>query len=141
MKISAKIDYACRALLELSVHWPKPEPLRINTIAEHQKIPLKFLTLILLQLKQLGYVQSTRGQNGGYLLGKTPREITLKEVIQKFSEKAFSPSRADHRKHSGVLDAVWQEAEKMYLNFLEGKNFEDMAYSQRSLVKVPMYTI
>ena len=77
MRISAKIDYACRALLELSLHWPNNIPLQINTIAQNQQMPVKFLTQILLQLKQIGYVQSVRGKKGGYLLAKAPQKIRL----------------------------------------------------------------
>ena len=70
MKISAKTDYACKAIFELVMHWPKPEPLAINVIARSQRIPIKFLTHILLQLKTMGMVESIRGQRGGYLLVK-----------------------------------------------------------------------
>ena len=82
MKISAKIDYACRALLELALHWPNKEPLPITEIADKEKIPVKFLVHILINLKNLGYIQSVRGNRGGYLLVKNPSEINLLEVIQ-----------------------------------------------------------
>ena len=49
MKIIAKTDYACRALLELSLHWPKQEPLQVTAIADNQQIPIKFLIHILIQ--------------------------------------------------------------------------------------------
>lgn len=141
MKISAKIDYACRALLELSLHWPNREPLSIQAISQRQGIPLKFLMQILLNLKQLGLVQSIRGNRGGYLLGKVPRDITLREVIQYFSENSLGEVKSANRKRPSILDTTWQEAEEMYFSFLEEKNFEDMAQRQKSLVKVPMYTI
>lgn len=141
MKISAKTDYACRAILELSLHWPNSEPLSIQAISDRQNIPLKFLIQILLNLKQLDLVRSVRGQKGGYLLGKASREITLKEVIQYFSEKNLAKSRQVSRKRSSILDSIWQEAENVYFNFLEGKNFEDMAKKQKNLVEVLMYTI
>jgi Rrf2 family protein len=70
MKLSAKSDYALRAILELSLHWPKNEPLSLTTIAKRQQIPLKFLSHILLHLKDIGLVHSLRGKEGGYLLAK-----------------------------------------------------------------------
>jgi len=72
MRISAKCDYACRALVELSFHWPKKIPLRIQQMSEKQEIPERFLVQILLQLKRLGFVTSSRGKNGGYNLAKAP---------------------------------------------------------------------
>ena len=133
MKISAKTDYACRALLELSLHWPNSEPLAIHVISKHQNIPVKFLIQILLNLKQLGLVQSIRGKKGGYILGKAPREITVCQIIQNFSEGNLN--------HSSVFEPIWQEAEKMYFDFLKGKNFEIIAQKQKNLGEVPMYMI
>lgn len=69
MKISAKIDYACRALLiELGLHWPDNRPMQVSAIAKRQKIPMNFLVHILITLKELGYVDSIRGKSGGYVL-------------------------------------------------------------------------
>ncbi len=141
MKILAKTDYACRAILELSLHWPNPEPLSIQAISQRQNIPVKFLIQILLNLKQLGLARSIRGQKGGYILGKAPREITLGEIIQNFSGRNLKSLGRNKFNRSSIFDPIWQEAENVYFSFLEGKNFEDMAREQKSLVKVPMYTI
>ena len=66
MKVSAKTDYACLAMLELAAHYGSKEPLRIRTIADEHGIPSRFLVQILLQLKGAGFVASTRGAAGGY---------------------------------------------------------------------------
>src|SRR5262245_53536106 len=92
MKISAKTDYACRAILELALHWPNSVPLQISSIAGNRKIPVKFPTQILVTLKQTGLVESIRGQKGGYVLAKAPKDITLREVVANF-EKAAVPGR------------------------------------------------
>jgi Rrf2 family transcriptional regulator, cysteine metabolism repressor len=77
MRISARVSYACYALLELSMHWPEDNPVQIHQIAKKQSIPIKYLILILLQLKQLGLIRSIRGKKGGYLLARAPNTITL----------------------------------------------------------------
>ena len=82
MKISAKMDYACRALLELALHWPDLTPMQISEIAKRQEIPIKFLVHIMIHLKERGYVNSVRGNKGGYLLAKAPAEIHFGEVIE-----------------------------------------------------------
>ncbi len=136
MKISAKIDYACRALLELSLHWPSKGPLSIHAISQKQHIPIKFLVQILLNLKQFGFVESTRGKKGGYILGKPPGQITLREVVQDFSEH-----KLNGQKTSNILGSIWQEAQNQFYAFLEEITFEEIARRQKKIARVPMYTI
>ncbi len=61
MKLSAKTEYACLAVLELAARYGTGEPVRIRTIADEHGIPSRFLVQILLQLKGAGFVASTRG--------------------------------------------------------------------------------
>ena len=68
MKLSAKTEYACIAMLELAARYDTGEPIRIRTIADEHDIPSRFLVQILLQLKGAGLVNSTRGASGGYQL-------------------------------------------------------------------------
>ena len=70
MRISAKAEYACVAMLELAANYAEPQPVRIKTIAEAQGIPPYFLVQILLQLKTAGLVVSVRGASGGYQLAR-----------------------------------------------------------------------
>ena len=81
MKRSAKVEYACLAMLELASQYSSGQPVRIREIAQEHGIPSRFLVQILLQLKSAGYVVSTRGAAGGYRLAKAPEEITLGEVM------------------------------------------------------------
>ena len=84
MNISAKTEYACRALLELSLQWPNVAPRQIADIAVRQKMPTKFLIHILIALKGLGFVDSSRGKSGGYYLTASPQTIKLVDVIRHF---------------------------------------------------------
>src|ERR1700735_2272211 len=77
VKVSAKTEYACIAMLERSASFGSGEPVRIRKIAEDHGVPSRFLVQILLQLKGAGYVNSTRGAAGGYELIKPPDEISL----------------------------------------------------------------
>src|SRR6478609_9089949 len=81
MRVSAKVDYAVRAGAELATSAGRG-PVKGDTIAQAQKIPLKFLENILLDLKHAGLVQSQRGAEGGYWLAKEPAEISLADVIR-----------------------------------------------------------
>ena len=81
MKLSARTEYACLAMLQLAQDYETGEPVQIRRIAEEHGIPARFLVQILLQLKGASLVVSTRGASGGYRLARPPREISLAEVI------------------------------------------------------------
>src|SRR6516165_3659978 len=81
MNISVKGEYALHALIDLAAQ-PPGEPVKIADIARRQKIPQKFLELILASLKQAGFVESRRGAEGGYLLARPGDQITVGEVLR-----------------------------------------------------------
>src|SRR5262249_4853829 len=81
MRISAKAEYACLAVLALARHGPDAPPLRIREISESCDIPERYLVQILLQLKGAGLVSSTRGASGGYRLARDPSKISLSEIL------------------------------------------------------------
>lgn len=79
--LSQKARYAMHALLVLAEHGAK-EPMMIADIADEARVPRKFLEQILLELKKRGVVKSLRGRTGGYLLGRSPQDITFAEIIR-----------------------------------------------------------
>jgi Rrf2 family protein len=81
MRVSAKVDYAVRAAVELAAAAGEG-PVKGERIAQAQGIPLKFLENILLDLKHAGLVQSQRGAEGGYWLAQPAEEISLADVIR-----------------------------------------------------------
>jgi Rrf2 family protein len=82
MKLSARTEYACLAMLQLAQDYDHGEPVQIRRIADEQGIPARFLVQILLQLKGASLVISTRGASGGYRLARPPRRISLAEVVE-----------------------------------------------------------
>ena len=81
MSVSSKCYYALRAIYALAEHG-SPEPLKIAEIAEREQIPIRFLEVILGQLKGGGFVQSRRGAEGGYRLARPADRITVGEVMR-----------------------------------------------------------
>jgi Rrf2 family protein len=81
MRISAKTDYAVRAVVELAAA-TDDHPVKSERIATAQGIPLRFLENILVQLRQAGIVTSRRGAEGGYRLASPADEITVADVIR-----------------------------------------------------------
>ena len=142
MKISAKSDYACRSLLELSLHWPSDVPLQVNEIAERQSIPIKFLIHILISLKQAGFVKSTRGKRGGYILAKPPTEIRLNDIWKRLEgENISSGGVLKKRGHPDVLAGVWDEVENGISSIMRGITFEDICNRARANNKNFSYEI
>jgi Rrf2 family protein len=83
VRVSKKTDYALRALFTLVDHFGGA-PIPIRELARRNDVPKKFLEQIMLQLKARGWVQSTAGIRGGYLLAKNPAKITMGEVVRHF---------------------------------------------------------
>ncbi|HOK95331.1 MAG TPA: Rrf2 family transcriptional regulator [Anaerohalosphaeraceae bacterium] len=83
MKISMKTDYAFRALFTLVEHYQRG-PIPIRELARRNNVPKRFLEHIMLEMKAKGWVASTMGKQGGYILAKPPHKITAGEVIRHF---------------------------------------------------------
>jgi Rrf2 family protein len=83
MRVSAKADYAVRAMVELAAsEASQQQPAKGEVVAAAQEIPMRFLENILGELRIHGLVQSRRGADGGYWLARDPDEITLAEIIR-----------------------------------------------------------
>ncbi|HWA97601.1 MAG TPA: Rrf2 family transcriptional regulator [Pirellulales bacterium] len=135
MRISAKAEYACIAMLELAASYGSGEPVRIRKIAERHDIPSRFLVQILLQLKGAGYVNSTRGAAGGYELVRPPEEISLGEVMQVIEGPDSSPesSIGTHSQAARVLRHCWQEVSEMEQEMLRKVTFAELIDRARRL--------
>ena len=122
MKISAKTEYACIAMLELAAQYGSGEPVRIRRIAERHGVPPRFLVQILLQLKGAGLVASVRGAAGGYHLIRPPEEVSLgqvMEVIDGSPEENGRPSAASPDSPAvKVLVQAWREVSSMQRQML-----------------------
>ena len=130
MKVSAKTEYACIAVMELAVNYGSPEPVRIRNIAERHFVPPRFLVQILLQLKGAGIVSSTRGASGGYNLIPRPEDVTLGQVMgiidgpMQVPKRTFDP--ATESEASRILNEVWETAEYKRQDFLNDITFADL---------------
>ncbi len=140
MRISARCDYACRALLELAMRWPAKEPVQLQVISENQNIPRKYLVQIFLQLKRLGLVESIRGKYGGYRLAKAPSEIALGDVMREIGGDLLPLAKTAGATES-VFAAIWQEVESAMAKILDRISFEDIADKVRGQAETFIYQI
>jgi Rrf2 family protein len=114
MHISAKADYAARALIELARDTARP--LTCEAIASSQEIPFRFLKSVVGELRRAGLVRSQRGCEGGYWLGRPAEEISLLDVLRAVDGELFTlrgeplAELAYHAPAQG-LPAVWRAVE------------------------------
>ena len=119
MKISAKAEYACLAILALAGGHHGEAPVRIREIAEEHGIPERYLVQILLQLKGAGLVHSTRGAAGGYRLARPAGSISLGEVLAAIDGPGEPPRESSTGPVAQALASVWRvigEAERKVLD-------------------------
>jgi len=133
VKISAKTEYACIAMLELAERYGSGEPIRIRSIADEHGVPARFLVQILLQLKGAGFVASTRGASGGYQLVKPPDEISLGEVMSVIegADEPITSSASPDSRSAKVLQVTWQEVADVERQALLSITFADLVDRSR----------
>ncbi len=92
MKLTSRSEYALLALIYLARN-ETDDYQSVDSIAQAQGIPPKFLEQILLALKRAHFLRSTKGQHGGYQMAKSPKEISLAEIIRLF-DGALAPTKS-----------------------------------------------
>lgn len=112
MYISAKVDYATRALLTLAEAAPSGVALKGESVAEHQGLPTKFVENILVDLRRAGFVSAQRGAVGGYRLARPAEEISIADVIRAVEGplaevRGQPPDRLTYGGSATHLPSVW----------------------------------
>ncbi len=131
-QVSSKCDYALRAIYALAEH-DRAQPLKIAAIAQREQIPIRFLEVILAQLKTGGFVQSRRGAEGGYLLAKPPEEITVGAVLRFVDGPiapvdCVSPSRPATLAFDGhcAFSPFWERVRRALSDVVDQTTFADL---------------
>jgi Rrf2 family protein len=131
VRISAKADYAIRAVVELATledEWP----VKAETLAAAQRIPPKFLLNILFELKHAGIVASQRGNEGGFRLGRLAEEISLADIIRAVEGPLAQvgdsrPDQLDYTGSAEPLVEVWIAVREHIRSILESVSVADVA--------------
>lgn len=121
MNISVKSEYALQAIFDLALQ-PPGEPVKIADIARRQKIPQKFLELILASLKQGGFVESRRGAEGGYRLAKPATQITVGEVLNFVEDRKKTARGAP----TPFLE-LWKDVDEAVSKIVDHTSFAELA--------------
>jgi len=137
MRVSAKAEYAVRAVAELAA--AGHGPIKGERIADAQRIPLKFLENILSELKHGGVVQSQRGAEGGYWLARPADQITLAEIIRVVdgplaNVRGVRPEAVEYTGSAKHLLDVWIAVRASLRNVLERVTIADLVAGNLPLI-------
>ena len=129
MNISVKGEYALYAIFDLATQ-KAGEPIKIAEIAKRQKIPQKFLELILSGLKQGGFVESRRGAEGGYLLARAPEAITVGQLV-RYVEGEKTKKTAHKQKGNDPLAEMWERVDRSTSEVIDNTTFAELVRNWR----------
>jgi len=131
MHVTAKADYAVRAVIELA-SGSQDSPRKVDEVATAQGIPVSFLENILTQLRSSGLVRSQRGPEGGYWLAKPPEEVNLAQVIRAVEGplvgvRGLRPEEVSYQGSAESLQQVWLALRANLRKVLEHVTLADVA--------------
>jgi Rrf2 family protein len=131
MRVSAKSDYALRALIEIAVQHDKGA-VSAEELGKRQDIPSGFLQSILADLRRAGVVVSQRGQAGGWRLATTAESISVADVIRAVDGPLVSvyglrPEAVKYNAAASGLQSVWVAARSGLRDVLEQVSIADLA--------------
>ena len=129
MKISTKGRYALRVMIDLAVN-DKGDYVSLKDISNRQEVSLKYLEQIMAMLNKAGYVKSTRGNNGGYRLAKSPEEYKVGDILRK-TEGDLAPIACVNGEECGKREncktfKFWQGLDNVINEYVDSKTFADL---------------
>ena len=129
MKISTKGRYALRVMIDLAVN-DKGAYVSLKDISNRQEVSLKYLEQIMAMLSKAGYVKSTRGNNGGYRLAKSPEEYKVGDILRK-TEGDLAPIACVNGEECGKREncktfKFWQGLDNVINEYVDSKTLADL---------------
>src|SRR4030067_1477265 len=147
MRISTKIRYGARAMLELAYHYGEG-PIELKEIAKKENISLKYLEQVINPLRAAGLVKSIRGSKGGYSLAKPPSDICLYDVVETLEGplnllECLRDPKVCQKVPSCVTRDIWEEVSEAISKIFYSDTLEEMVNRKRDKEErnSPMYQI
>lgn len=138
MKLSTKARYSVMAMVELGQSC-EDVPMALSVISDKQHLPLPYLEQIFLKLKRNGLIRSVRGTHGGYILGRSARDISVHDIITSV-EKAPRATRCGQTpmgcqpgKARCATHHLWENLENVIEDYLKKISLSDLTARQQPL--------
>jgi Rrf2 family protein len=129
--ISLKSHYGLKAIVALASNYGKG-PVQAKEIASSQGVPVRYLELLLSQLRRARLVEATRGKNGGYILARDPHIVTVWDVVSIFEGKALFSKPLDEGKKENGVSFIWKGAEDKLVDYLASIKMTDLLEKLRT---------
>ena len=141
MKITRAVDYGIRGVHYMSMQYQKGEISLLSEICNDQDVPPSFMAKILQALTRAGIVKSFRGVKGGFLLAKSPKDITLKEVMEAIDGPlninfCLVAEGTCERDSICPVHPVWREVQNRVIEVLDNYDFEYLAKEGKRLLQI-----
>ena len=135
MKVSMKVDYGVRALIDLAQHYNEG-PIQTAEIAHRQDVPEPYLDQLLTTLRKSGLIHSRRGPQGGHTLAREPRQITLGTVINTLEGSIHTIDCLDGTFECSLAGScsqqeIWRDIDAITQNVLDSTSIDDLASRQK----------
>ncbi len=147
MKISTRVQYATRALLDMAVNQDE-KPVQLKDIAGRQQISLPYLEHITNRLANAGIIRSVRGPRGGVSLARSPENIKISEIMRAIEGpmslvKCLGSTDDCSRSGACVTQNIWSDVQKAIEDVLESTTLKDLVERQKEMTRSPatMYNI
>jgi Rrf2 family transcriptional regulator, cysteine metabolism repressor len=108
MKISQKLEYACRALAQLTKTYDSKTLTRLDQLAQREAISANFLVQILNDLRRAGIIDSRRGAHGGYLLSRPAEGITLRQIVNAVEPSQLQNTALTEGESGPAVRHAWE---------------------------------
>jgi Rrf2 family protein len=125
--MTVKLEYACRALVQLAKRYEGSGVTSIEELANLEKIPAKYLAQILSELRNGGLVESRRGKQGGYLLARSPDQISIFDVISLIESEMFSESSRVSGDSGEAIAKAWAEIQERFEEIVRSITLAELA--------------
>ena len=109
MKLSVKVDYACRVLAQLARTFGTDELAHIEDLAKAEAVPANYLVQVLSELRNGGLIVSKRGKQGGYALARAPEAVTLYDIVSLIEGEVLELNGSGEGFSGSRVDALWRE--------------------------------
>lgn len=109
MKVSVQVDYACRVMAELARLHGSGELVQIEHLARIEAVPATFLAQILCKLRNAGLISSRRGNQGGYVLARTPEKVSLHDILVAIEGHCLQLSGNSDGRSGRQVKQVWEQ--------------------------------
>jgi Rrf2 family iron-sulfur cluster assembly transcriptional regulator len=135
MKLSTRSRYGTRMMLDLAQHY-KEGPVQIGQIAKRQDISVKYLEQLIIPLKKANFITSTRGPKGGHMLAKSPKEITIGQIVEVLEggidlTVCVGDTDVCERSAECLIRDTWREATKAMYEKLNAISLSKIIKSQK----------